>query len=235
MYKLAVFIGVLLLCASGSLADDLSEGFNDISSLPGWAMVNNSTAGGTTGWFQGTEAFSAQAGPADSYIAANYLNAGFGGDISNWLITPEESLTNGTLLTFYTRTETDAAFADRLEVRLSTNGLSTDVGATTTSVGDFTTLLLTINPSLDPSGYPDDWTAYSVVLSGLGAGVNGRIAFRYDVTDTSLNADFIGIDTVSLTPATATPEPATMFLFLGAAALGAGKFFRKQKQANLQI
>ena len=40
-------------------------------------------------------------------------------------------------------------FADRLELRLSTNGASTNVGTTTTSVGDFTTLLLTVNPLLD--------------------------------------------------------------------------------------
>ena len=120
MSKFAAFSAVLVLCASSAIADDLTEGFNDVSSLPGWAMINNSSPAGSTGWFQGTGAFPAQAGPADSYVAANFNDADFGGDISNWLITPEEALTNGTTLTFYTRTVPDSGFADRLEVRLST-------------------------------------------------------------------------------------------------------------------
>ena len=72
----------LTVCASSfaslSHAALLSEGFNNVGTLAGsgWVMTNLSTAGGTTGWYQGeTSVFSAQAGPADSYIAANYNNA----------------------------------------------------------------------------------------------------------------------------------------------------------------
>nr|HQV06453.1 T9SS type A sorting domain-containing protein [Chitinophagaceae bacterium] len=94
---------------------------------------------------------------------------------------------------------TGGGFADRVEVRLSENGASTSVGATESSVGDYTNLLFTINPTLDPSGYPDVWTQYTATVSGLAAPVMGRLAFRYYVTDAGplgSNSDYIGIDDV---------------------------------------
>src|SRR2546428_3306592 len=48
---------------------------------------------------------------------------------------------------FYTRTVDMPSFPDRLQVRMSTNGASSNVGTTATDVGDFTTLLLDINPT----------------------------------------------------------------------------------------
>lgn len=203
--------GLLLLLASFSLQANviLSEGFDNIATLPGsgWALVNNSAPLGTTEWFQGnTGVFDSQAGAEDAYIAANFNNAAFGGNISDWLITPMLTLLDGDQLSFYTRTEESSLFADSLEVRLSLNGASTNVGSTDSSVGDFTTLLLTINPTLNGSGYPQAWTQYTVTLSGLSGPATGRFAFRYDVPDTSVNADYIGIDTVTVN---AVPEPAT--------------------------
>lgn len=230
MRKFIFLVVFFLGFSSSAFADVLTENFNSVSSLTGsgWALVNNSSPTGATGWFQGnTGIFSAQGGPADSYIAANFLNAdSLGGNISNWLVTPELDLSNAILLTFFTRTDPGSGFADRLEVRLSTNGASTDVGATDSSVGDFTTLLLSINPTLDPNGYPSDWTQLSVAISGLGNGAQGRLAFRYMVPDTLDNANYIGIDTVNVV---ATPEPATLsLLLLGVAALGSRKFSRKR-------
>lgn len=229
MYRLTLIAAFLLLSATSVFADALNEGFDNIATLPGngWVLVNNSAPLGTTGWFQGnTGVFSSQAGAPDSYIAANFNNAGFGGNISNWLITPELTLTNGSVLTFFTRTEPNPLAADSLEVRLSTNGVSTDVGSTDTSVGDFTTLLLTINPLLDVNGYPSDWSQFNVTISGLGSATDGRLAFRYVVPDTSLNGDYIGIDSVVVT----TPEPTTLlFLLFGAVALGSRKLFRRRK------
>jgi hypothetical protein len=199
---------------SGNL---LSENFDNIATLPGtgWALVNNSSPVGSTGWFQGNPGvFAAQAGGADSYVAANFNNAAFGGNISNWLLSPELNLSNGAIITFYTRTEAGAPFPDQLELRLSLNGASTNVGSSDTSVGDFTTLLLTINPALSVGGYPEDWTVVTASVSGL-SGTSGRFAFRYFVTDTDTNADYIGIDTVSVNTAS-VPEPSTLLL------LGAG-------------
>jgi hypothetical protein len=223
MIKRASLFICLLIAAHGIASADimLAENFNNIAALPGsgWAFVNNSAPLGTTGWFQGNlGVFSAQAGPADSYIAANWLNAGLGGNISNWLLTPEVSLNEGSI-SFYTRS--NGEFADRLELRLSTNGASTNVGGTDSSVGDFNTLLLSINPGLSTTGYPDAWTGFTVPV-GLGAGATGRYAFRYFVTDTNNNGDYIGIDSVSIS---AVPEPASI---LGLATIIAGLALRRR-------
>ena len=106
----------------------------------------------------------------------------------------------GRHFTFYTRTvdPPPVVFPDRLQVRMSTNGASTDVGTTATSVGDFTTLWLDINPNYEPEGYPRVWTQFTVNLSGIpGGSTLGRLAFRYFVENggpNGANSDYIGID-----------------------------------------
>ncbi|HET7845376.1 MAG TPA: choice-of-anchor J domain-containing protein, partial [Xanthomonadales bacterium] len=163
----------------------------------------------STNWFQGNATvFPAQAGATTSYIGANYNNTGAIGTISNWLITPQVNFLNGATLTFWTRTTTAASFPDRIEVRLSTNGASTNVGANETSVGDFTTLLVSVNPNqvagagtCPPAtgGYPNAWCQITV-NTGIPTSGSGRIAFRYFVTNAGLNganSNYIGIDTFS--------------------------------------
>lgn len=187
--------------------DIYNEGFNVVSPLPaGWASQNLSSPAGATAWFQGnTTVFNAQSGPDDSYIGANFQNTSGAGTISNWLFAPQTNMKNGDIFTFWTRKVDPDLFPDRLEVRLSTNGASVNVGGTATSVGDFTTLLLSVNPSLVTGVYPTVWTKYTVTLSGLPAGVTpGRIAFRYYVTNggpSGSNSDYIGIDNVTYTSA----------------------------------
>jgi hypothetical protein len=225
--------GVCLTTApTAGAAPLVSEGFDNIGTLAanGWALINNSTPGGTTNWFQGVGGiFTAQSGAASSYIASNFNAAGTPGNVSNWLILPEILLNGGAELTFWTRQDV-GAIADRLEVRWSGNGASTNVGANDTTVGDFTTLLLTINPTLDPVGYPMGWTKFSVILPNMGA-VDGRLAFRYFVTDNVNNANYIGIDTVSVD---AVPEPATLTLLgLGLTGLAAHRR-RTLARANAQ-
>ncbi len=143
-------------CAGGV---QLSQAFDDITSLvpAGWFMQNNSQPGpGTTGWFQGnSDVFPAQSGAATSYIGTNFNNGTGTSTLSNWLLTPPVTLQNGTVLTFWTRTVPTPAFPDRLQVRMSTNGASVNVGTTATDVGDFTTVLLDINPTYTTSGYPE--------------------------------------------------------------------------------
>jgi uncharacterized repeat protein (TIGR01451 family) len=189
------------------------EGFNDINNLPGWSMRNNSTGAGagTSSWFQGNPmVFTAQNGPDDSYIGANFQNT-TDGTISNWLLTPTVVLQNGAHLAFFTRAASNPAqFPDRLQVRMSINGSSTNVGTSETSVGDFTTLLLDINPTYSPTGYPGDWTLYDLTVSGLGAPTTGRLAFRYFVENggpDGANSDYIGIDTACTPPAAPPPPP----------------------------
>ena len=50
---------------------------------------------------------------------------------------------------------------------MSTNGASSNVGTTATDVGDFTTLLLDINPTYTTTGYPNVWTQFTVTVSGV--------------------------------------------------------------------
>jgi len=205
----------------------------------GWVQTNHSTTGGTTGWFQGNgEVFPAQSGVSASYIAANYNNntnahtsaannqlsdsppasrpdtpaspTPVPNTISNWLLTPPLTLQNGAMMTFYTRTVDVPQFPDRLQVRMSANNASTNVGFTPFDVGDFTTLLLEVNPNQTTIGYPSVWTQFTVTVSGVGSPTTGRLAFRYFVVDggpNNVNADYIGIDTVSFFCTTPTPTP----------------------------
>ncbi|MFI5428584.1 choice-of-anchor J domain-containing protein [Aeromicrobium sp. UC242_57] len=119
--------------------------------------------------------------------------------ISVWLVTPPySSLSNGDAWSFFTR-QADSTFPDRLEVRMSTNG-SCSAGSGPESVGDFTTLLTTVNPGLTTTGYPKTWTEISGALAGIKGAKTGCLAFRYFVTNggpTGANSDYIGIDTYS--------------------------------------
>jgi hypothetical protein len=179
----------------------LTQGFDDITTLPaaGWAQTNHSATIGTTGWFQGTDAvFPAHSGATTSYIAANFNNTTGTNTISNWLLIPATTLQNGASMTFWTRTTTTNPFPDRLQVRMSTNGASTNVGTTATDVGDFTALLLDINPTYTVGGYPEVWTQMTVNITGLPSATLGRLAFRYFVENggpTGANSNYIGIDT----------------------------------------
>jgi hypothetical protein len=196
---------------------DLEEGFEDITTLPGagWSLQNQSEPLGSTDWFQGNPGvFVAHEGPDDSYIGANFNNTTGGtGIISNWLITPEVVLHNGTELRFWTRTGTGSSWPDRLEVRLSTSGDSVDVGSGANDVGDFDTLLVSINENLTVGGYPEVWTEVVIEVEGLSGATSGRFGLRYFVTDagpTGANSNYIGIDTLSITQpestACANPE-----------------------------
>lgn len=176
----------------------ITEGFDDILVLPGWFQQNNSSPIGTTGWFQGNDAvFPAHAGATTAYIGANFNNTAGAGTISNWLLTPELDLAAIDSLTFFTRTVTASTFPDRLEVRYSTAGASTNVGTLATDVGDFTNLALEINPTLAQGGYPDVWTGFTLDATDIAAAGTGRVAFRYFVTDAGPlgnNSDYFGID-----------------------------------------
>ncbi|RIK67803.1 MAG: PEP-CTERM sorting domain-containing protein [Planctomycetota bacterium] len=212
-----------MLSATTAHGQSFSEDFNSVPMLTGagWVMQNNSQALGTTGWFQGnTIEFSAFDGPANSYVAANFENAGNGAGqdtISNWLISPLRTFSNGDILSFYTRSATNqisSVFVDRLQVRFSSAGASTNVGNSATSTGDFTQLLLDINAQYGVgTQYPSIWTYYEITFSGLPGPTSGRFAFRYFVEDGGPAGDrsnYIGIDSLVYTQ---IPEPGALALF----------------------
>jgi hypothetical protein len=198
MFRKFLLSAVLIAGSAAANADVIySEGFEDVTNLAaaGWVQTNNSTPGGETGWFQGNSGvFAAESGTPDSYIAANYLNAGLGGDIDNWLITPVFHIEQATAITFATRTAGGLP-GDNLEVLYSLGGVNTS---------DFFSLGTILS-----AVYPVDWGTFGLVGTGS---ADIRLAFRYLVTDTLSNGDYIGIDSLSV----AVPEPSTIALFAAA-------------------
>jgi hypothetical protein len=196
---------LLLLGAAGARAQVLTEGFDNITTLPGagWFIQNNSQPIGVISWFQGNDTvFPAHQGAPTAYIGVNFNSGGGLATISNWLLTPEIPLANGATMTFWTRS-VNGDFPDRLQVRMSTAGNGTDVGTTATSVGTFTTLLLDINPNYTPTGYPVVWTEFPITLTGIPTPTTGRLAFRYFVENagpSGANSNYIGVDTFTFTP-----------------------------------
>jgi hypothetical protein len=226
------FVSILLLFISinaTSQVSSITEGFEGITSddptpVPGWTGVNNSTGNATAyGWLSNLD-YDPATFPFEPHQGSECLIGSFentDGDatatISNWIITPLLKLENGAIIKFWTTTEAGSDYPDRLEVRLSTAGTSVNVGATPTSVGDFSGLLLSVNPNLTVGGYPEVWTEYTITLSGLPpAGTNGRVALRYFVTNGGFEGDnsyLIGIDQFSY--ATPSTQPVKLTTFTG--------------------
>jgi hypothetical protein len=190
----------------------------------GWFSQNNSEDPSPLypTWLQGvdyrpTREMFAHSGDPTSYARAFYAHTqGTIGteDVSVWMVAPARLLRNGDQVRFWTMCVPPGAtiFPDRMQVRLSTSGASTNVGAGPLDVGDFTTLLLDINPNYStnqtpgpPTGNPPTvagyaivWTQYTLTLAGLPAGgISGRFAFRYFVEDSGItgpHGNVIGVD-----------------------------------------
>jgi len=206
-----------------------TQGFNDVSDdasgifSNGWVFDNLSnpppaSTSPTGFWAQGVPAeFGdiAQAGAPNSFITATFESGSTsttGSAVSDWLLTPELTFENGSVVSFYTeQSHPSATFPNRLQVRLSLNGASTNVGtqppgvgSVQPSFGDFTTLLADINPTyLNPpaaGAYPTTWTQESFTISGLSAPTTGRIGFLYLLTNNFTQGSQIGIDSFVLVP-----------------------------------
>jgi len=202
-FRNAIMGAALLICGHTSFAqvNSITEVFD---ALPDdWTIINHSQPLGSTSWFQGSATvFNAHSGAPTSYAGSNYNNTTGTGDISDWYITPVVNIQNGSTVSFWTRVPTQATteYPDRLELRMSTNGTSTNVGTLASDVGDFTVLLLSVNPTLTTGVYPQTWTKFSATVSGLSGPTTGRIAFRYWVLKggpSGDNSNFIGVDDFS--------------------------------------
>ncbi len=189
----------------------------------GWKIINNSRSIGSQSWIQGDYGVDQLKGitvgfPAHSstysgqdFIVCTY-NAGDGdATLSAWLISPPTRMKTGDEIVFYTRTmENPTQFPDRLQVRLNAMDNSINVGSgrldnsdVANMVGNFTELLLDINPTLAASGngsYPARWTKYTAVLKNISEPAEHRFAFRYFVPHggtNGINSEAVGIDSVA--------------------------------------
>lgn len=191
----------LLSATLFSNAQIFSENFDDITLLTDWDRLNVSEPLGSKEWSQGSGVLGPHSGASTSYLATNYDSTTGVGTISNWLILPVLSLKDGDTMTFYTISLPEQyAYPDRLQVRLSSNGASSVAPTNSTDVGDYTTVILEINPTLAYNVYPISYTQYEAVISGVGStATDVRLAFRYYATDAGPdgnNASGIGIDSL---------------------------------------
>jgi Secretion system C-terminal sorting domain len=161
---------------------------------------------GTEIWHNGLYlAIPAYNGHDSSYAEASFESTTTSGvgNISNWLITPPVNVSNGDVVSFYTTSYGNSGFPDRLYLRLNSLN-TTNVGATDSSVGDFSTILVSINPNLiaDTSVYPEDyWGQFTGTVSGLSGPTNCRLAFHYSVPNgggSGTNSTTIGVDAFSV-------------------------------------
>lgn len=185
----------------------------------GWQVTNQSTPVTTATWNNATYTTPltgalfgsgntttvpvGQAGGNNSFAVVNFNSTTGTGIISNWLITPDITVQNGDIVTFYSRKGTDGAtdYPDRLELRMSSTATVIPSGGSS-GLGSFTTLCTSVNPALVAGFvYPKTWTQYTYTVSGLSGLTPVKFAFRYFVTNggpTGANSDLIGIDTFSV-------------------------------------
>ena len=178
----------------------IEEGFDDISTLTDYKIINVSDQPGPSSYFQGLVepgVVKAYEGADDSYIAVNFESTD--GTVSDvYLLSPLLTIANGDTISFATRSLDNEGYSDRLEIRIG-DGSGTE--PTTGDVGAYTNLLSTINPELLDNVYPFDWEVITVTVSGLTAPIQTRVALRYWVTDCGIDGvhgNYIGIDSLSI-------------------------------------
>lgn len=225
-------------------------GYSQSSSVdnPQWNQGDTYTSVLNPPYPPGTDplGFDAQAGTPRSFAniswAAGYIaSTDTWTFINSWLFSPVLDLNNGDTVEFYARQTdyyaindpTGPQYPNSLELRLSTNGASTDIGTTPTSVGDFTTLLVSINPTLTDTGFPSIWTKYSATVTGLTGTVQGRFGLQYALDAALGYGSYIGVDSFSTSaslPPPPVPEPSSFALIgIGLAGL-AYRRHRSKKQ-----
>src|SRR5436190_9676735 len=166
-------------CAGLAQAQSFTEGFEDGVFPPAdWFIHNQSNpVNPTVQWRLGNVNHSGAGSARDDY------NCGAGvSTLSDWLIGRQvAAIQNGDSFSFWTVADGDV-FPDRMQARMSLAGASVNTGATESDVGDFSTLLLDINPTYTSGVYPTAaYGQFTVTVSGVPSATAGRFAFRYFV------------------------------------------------------
>jgi len=201
--RLAIFLlfGAGVLPATSVQAQSITEEFDNVPVIyqSGWEQQNRSEPLGPGTWKQDYGNFDAYTGADSSSIVCSFESTDpeGSGTISNWLFTPVLNMNDGDTLRFRTISFRNNVYPDRMEVRMSVAGASTDVGSSSLTTGDFDSLLFVINHGLGLTGYPMQWSEYTIPIDVETPNTAGRIAFRYYVTDgggEGTNSSAIGID-----------------------------------------
>ncbi len=197
---------IILLSSPFVRAGGFSEGFENINQLPGngWVFENRSDLIGDAFWSQGFDQFfPAHEGPVNSYLLGGVGQTG-GNVLCDWVMLPDLGFVEQ--FSFYTRTETNSVAADRLLLVYSEeNNPQTGPCVFTDptrsggyNLGDYD-LVLAVNPTLQPGGYPDQWTPFNASVNG-----SGQLAFVYfveSVSQSPFNGNMIAIDSINVGPA----------------------------------
>ncbi len=191
----------VMLCADGAWAQaSFVEGFDNNGAVSsgqygpanliakGWIFRMQSSPASSQAFFDGHQGSgwpTPQAGPG--YLGADGFMSSSSGPVSHWAILPAiPNQVAGDPVTLHVRRL--GSLPARLEVRYSPSG-GIGTGSGPTAVGDFTQLLVSIDPI--PAG---GWLAYSVAVPGA-----GRIALRFAGQYQSFSGGmYSGIDTLSV-------------------------------------
>lgn len=193
--------------ATNSFTEEFVDFFNLTST--GWLFIDNSTSnlsGGSTnaGWEQGRFGFD-KSGTWHGFSAFSYngLNTEYAYStvwssdtkvsVSGWMITPVLSVKNGDKISFYTRCDTTAAFANRMQVRMAKTSVDKLGSTSALSTGYYKDVLLDINPTQVLNGYPNTWTKYEYTFTGFSENTDVRIGFRHYL-DKGTQFNGIGVD-----------------------------------------
>jgi hypothetical protein len=160
--------------------------------------------GSKAGLVIGMPAYSAHNDPHD-FVSVDATCVNSAGEVNCWLITPQTTVKNGDVITFYSKAMNDQDWGnyaqDRMQLRANFVDGSTDCGTGSNDFGKFTTILADINPTLannDPGGYPQVWTKYTITISGLTSPKLARFGFRYLAPNGGLGglnpSSLVGVD-----------------------------------------
>ena len=132
-----------------------------------WGVYNRNNPGPNNyTWFKSntTALGKAYNGDYTSYLITGVTSEVEKGDnISQWVYTNTFPVTNGDVISFYTKSLYGANGSDRLQVRLAKSE-NVFVEGSSAAIGNFDELLIDINPTHN-DGYPNDWKKYTHTIS----------------------------------------------------------------------